>query len=363
MGHLMGRTINRRGPNSRNHPHTSLERQSAFLSALIEHSPVAIVALDSAHHVQTCNPAFEHLFRYNRAELANGNLQELIATKEKAPEAVSIWQRVIRGEKVYACTKRMRKDGSVVDVEIHGIPLMVNKRLLGVYAIYHDISEQREAETEVRQLSGRLLKLQDEERRRLARELHETTVQSLVALTMNISRFKRLIGETTPEIDGLIADSLALAELSVRETRTVSHLLHPPLLDDVGLASAISWYARGFEERSGIRVHLRVPAQLRRLTQEVETTLFRILQEGLTNIHRHSGSVVADIRLTLSPKSVTLEIEDQGRGMPSHLQDRNPALGVGILGMRERVRQLNGRLEIISGERGTTLWTVLPIAN
>jgi PAS domain S-box-containing protein len=340
--------------------HSRLEEQSAFLSALIEHSPVAIVTLDSEHNVQTCNPAFEHLFRYSQSELISGNLEDLIATKENVPEAVSIWQRVIRGEKVYACTKRRRKDGSIVDVEIHGIPLIVKGKLLGVYGIYHDISDQKDAEIEVRQLSGRILKLQDEERRRLARELHETTAQSLVALTMNLSRLRRLIGETTPEIDNLMADSLALAEHSVRETRTVSHLLHPPLLDDVGLASAISWYARGFEQRSGIRVNLEMPKRLRRLSRELETTIFRILQEGLTNIHRHSGSDVADIRLSIDANSIQLEVKDHGRGMPSQSQNKNPGLGVGILGMRERLTQLNGRLEIFSSDHGTTLWATLP---
>jgi two-component system, NarL family, sensor kinase len=346
--------------NSVDHSHSRLEEQSAFLSALIEHSPVAIVTLDSEHHVQTCNPAFEQLFRYSLSELVSGNLEDLIATKENVPEAVSIWQRVIRGEKVYACTKRRRKDGSVVDVEIHGIPLVVKGRLLGVYGIYHDISEQKDAETEVRQLSGRILKVQDEERRRLARELHETTAQSLVALTMNLSQLRQLIGETTPEIDNLMADSMALAEHSVRETRTVSHLLHPPLLDDVGLASAVSWYARGFEQRSGIRVNLEMPKRLRRMSRELETTLFRVLQEGLTNIHRHSGSAVADIRITLDPNSIKLEIRDYGRGMPVHSKNVTPALGVGILGMRERLTQLNGRLEIFSTESGTTLWATLP---
>jgi len=177
---------------------------------------------------------------------------------------------------------------------------------------------------------------------------------------MNLSQLRQLIGETTPEIDNLMADSMALAEHSVRETRTVSHLLHPPLLDDVGLASAVSWYARGFEQRSGIRVNLEMPKRLRRMSRELETTLFRVLQEGLTNIHRHSGSAVADIRITLDPNSIKLEIRDYGRGMPAHSKNLTPAFGVGILGMRERLTQLNGRLEIFSTESGTTLWATLP---
>ena len=341
-----------------------LEQQSAYLSALLEHSPIAIVSLDSDHNVQACNPAFEKLFQYTRAELMNGSLEQMIASQDSVPEAVDIWRRVVQGEKVFACSKRKRKDGTLFEVEIHGIPLMIRGRLQRVYGIYRDISEQREAETSLRRLSANLLRVQDEERRRIARNLHETTIQTLVALTMNLSQLKTMIGQARPELENLIADTAALAEHSVREVRTVSHLLHPPLLDDVGLASAMSWYVRGFEQRSGIRVNLDMPALLKRMPQELETTLFRILQEALTNIHRHSGSPTADIQLSYSPERVVLEVRDVGRGVPSEFTNHTIVdLGVGILGMRERIKQLNGQFEIISSDRGTVLWVSLPIAS
>jgi two-component system, NarL family, sensor kinase len=339
-----------------------LELQSAYLSALLEHSPIAIVSLDSDHNVQACNPAFEKLFKYTRAELMNGSLEQMIASQDSVPEAVDIWRRVVQGEKVFACSKRKRKDGTLFDVEIHGIPLMVRGRLRRVYGIYHDISEQKRAETSLRRLSASLLHVQDEERRRIARNLHETTIQTLVALTMNLSQLKAMIGPAGPGLENLIADTVALAEHSVREVRTVSHLLHPPLLDDVGLASAIRCYVRGFEQRSGIRVTLDMPALLTRMPQELETTLFRILQEALTNIHRHSGSPTADIQLKYNPEQVVLEVRDGGRGMPSEFTSHTIVdLGIGILGMRERIKQLNGQLEILSSERGTLLWVSLPM--
>ena len=335
-----------------------------YLSALLEHSPFAIVSLDADHNVQACNPAFEKLFQYTRSELMNGSLEQMIASQESVPEAVDIWQRVVQGEKVFACSKRKRKDGSLFEVEIHGIPLMIRGRLQRVYGIYHDISEQREAESSLRRLSASLLHVQDAERRRIARNLHETTIQTLVALTMNLAQLRTMIGQPAPVLENLLADTTALAEHSVREIRTVSHLLHPPLLDDVGLASAMSWYVRGFEQRSGIRVKLDMPALLKRMPQELETTLFRILQEALTNIHRHSGSATADIQLKYTPEQVVLEVRDIGRGMPSEFTSHSIAdFGVGILGMRERVKQLNGQFEIISSDRGTVLWVSLPVSS
>ena len=181
---------------------------------------------------------------------------------------------------------------------------------------------------------------------------------------MNLAQLRTMIGQPAPVLENLLADTTALAEHSVREIRTVSHLLHPPLLDDVGLASAMSWYVRGFERRSGIRVKLDMPALLKRMPQELETTLFRILQEALTNIHRHSGSATADIQLKYTPEQVVLEVRDIGRGMPSEFTSHSIAdFGVGILGMRERVKQLNGQFEIISSDRGTVLWVSLPVSS
>jgi two-component system NarL family sensor kinase len=339
----------------------TLEELTMYLNELIDNSPVAILVLDPGHHVQMCNPAFERLFQYGRDELMHANLEDLITTNDLTTEAIDIWKRVLLGEKVYASTKRRRKDGSIVEVEIHGIPLVIKRKLIGVYGIYHDVSQRKEAEMEVRQLSGQLLKLQDEERRRIARELHDTTAQKFVALNMNLTRLKALCTGAGPEAEAAISDSLDLAEESARELRTLAYLLHPPMLDDMGLASAISWYARGFAQRSGVKVSLDISSNFERLPRDVETMMFRVVQEGLTNIHRHSGSASASIRLNADAELVVLELSDQGRGMPVNLQGATvEQFGVGVAGMRERVRQLGGRLEIISDKHGTTLRVLQP---
>lgn len=216
----------------------------------------------------------------------------------------------------------------------------------------------------LRHLTARLMQLQDDERRRIARELHDSVGQTLAALTMNLTTVSadlERLGETAKKV----GDSLALAQEMNTEVRTVSYLLHPPLLDESGLASAVRWYVEGFSERSKIQVTLEIPEAFGRLPQEMETALFRTVQECLTNIHRHSGSAVAAIRLDRTPNEIRLRVEDRGAGIPTEklnevVLDGTP--GVGIRGMRERIRQLGGTLELQSTGSGTTLEARLPTA-
>jgi len=216
----------------------------------------------------------------------------------------------------------------------------------------------------LRELSAQLMKLQDDERRRIARELHDSVGQILAALTMNLtevgSDLERLIKTAAK-----VLDSAALVQQMNQEVRTVSYLLHPPLLDEAGLASALRWYATGFAERSKIQIDLKVDENLGRLPQDLETTLFRIVQECLTNIHRHSGSAVASIHLTRNSDEIRLKVEDEGSGMSREKLDElmtDGTPGVGIRGMRERMRQFGGNLEIRSNDNGTTVEACLPVA-
>jgi len=224
----------------------------------------------------------------------------------------------------------------------------------------------RQSETNLRSLSNRLLMLQDQERRRIARELHDSVGQCMAAIRMNLEVAKKnLVDPPPPEkVTKSLAEAIRLAEQCSNEVRTISYLLHPPLLDDSGLSSAIQWLADGFAERSGIAVEVDVPPSFDRLSPEVETTLFRIVQESLTNIHKHSGSPTARIQLASDAESVFLEIRDEGRGLSSDALHRmngtSKALGVGIAGMRERLREMRGSLELIS-DRGTTVRAVIPI--
>ena len=215
------------------------------------------------------------------------------------------------------------------------------------------------------ELTARLMQLQDDERRRIAREMHDSIGQTLAALTMNLTRVSADI-ESLNKTAKTVEDSLALAQEVNKEVRTVSYLLHPPLLDESGLASAVRWYVDGFAERSQIRVHVDIPEDFGRLRQEMEIALFRIVQECLTNIHRHSGSEVAAIHLSRSASEVLLVIEDRGVGVPPEKIDdvaTDGTPGVGIRGMRERMRQLHGSLLVHSSGKGTTVEARLPIKN
>ena len=221
------------------------------------------------------------------------------------------------------------------------------------------------ANRNLQRLSARLLQLQDEERRRIARELHDSVGQMLAALSMNLSTVLADINRLT-KTTAALADSENLVQEMSKEVRTISHLLHPPLLDEAGLASALRWYVDGFSNRSKIEVHLDCPNDFGRLPGVLETAIFRLVQECLTNIHRHSGSATAKIRLHHSDHEVVVKVEDQGKGIPTEKLDQLSSVGipgVGITGMRERVRQLGGTLEVNSGDKGTVVVAHLPISD
>jgi signal transduction histidine kinase len=226
------------------------------------------------------------------------------------------------------------------------------------------VSEQRgmqleEANRELQQISSRLMTVQDTERRRIARELHDGVGQYLAAIKMSCD--VALLSSSNGEESAALQDALTVLERCTADVRTMSHLLHPPLLEEMGLASAIPWYVDGFVERSGIDVKLDLPPNLQRLPALVELTVFRLIQESLTNIHRHSGSKVALIRLTLKDDVADLVIEDRGKGFGSG-NGQPLKVGVGMASMRERVRELGGELRINSTNSGTILQAVLPCA-
>ena len=214
-----------------------------------------------------------------------------------------------------------------------------------------------------RQLSARLLKLQDEERRKFARELHDGAGQLVASLIMNTDQLGK-VEALNSEQKQLIADNAAMLRSLSKELGTISHLLHPPLLDEVGLSSALQWYVDGFGKRSGIATTLELDSNLGRLDPDSEIAIFRIVQECLTNVHRHSGSRKAVVRLNRSAGQVRLEVQDKGKGIPREKQITVLGfgrVGVGLSGMRERVRELGGKLEVRAAG-GTTVIALLPIA-
>jgi len=217
-------------------------------------------------------------------------------------------------------------------------------------------AELNSANRNLGELSARLLHLQDEERRRIARELHDSVGQALAALSMNLSSVTTDI-QHLAKTAATIADSSALVKDMSSDIRTISYLLHPPLLDEAGLSSALTWYIQGFSERSKIEVHLDIPEDFGRLSRDLETAVFRVVQECLTNIHRHSESKVAKIAITHSDGHIRVQVEDKGKGVPPQkraeiISSAAATPGVGIRGMRERLRQLGGSLEIHSNGDG-----------
>ena len=228
-----------------------------------------------------------------------------------------------------------------------------------------DIHSQKEAAEKIRVADEtiRLMKIQDEERRRIARELHDSAGQTLTVLGMSLAQLVQRAESIAPELakDGKEIEGIA-QQLS-REIRTTSYLLHPPLLDELGLASALNWYVEGLAQRSGIAIKLEIADNVGRLPSDVELAIFRFVQECLTNIHRHSGSKTADIRMFVKAESLHVEVTDQGKGIPLErlAEIRSGGSGVGIRGMQERLRQFGGEMSIESTGSGTSVTAVLPI--
>ena len=243
--------------------------------------------------------------------------------------------------------------------------LAPNHAEMEVKRLLANLRDREQGNKALRELSRRLFQMQDEEHRRIGRELHDSIAQELAAVSMNLGELQRRIEGRDLITDNLLSDSMALVEHCNREIRTISHLLHPPLLDELGLRRALQDYIEGFAGRSAIVTMLDVAEDLNRLPAEIETALFRVVQESLGNIHRHSGSTTAAIRIRRDAGTVRLEISDEGGGLPPGLRQGNKEMsvpvGVGIAGMRERLRQVGGQLEIESSDRGTTVRAIVPL--
>ena len=245
---------------------------------------------------------------------------------------------------------------SVESVELHGQQCLLT--------VGQDITERKRAEEELQHLSGQLLRLQDEERRRIARDLHDSTGQDLVALATMLGQLRASIPSREQKSRKLLSECKALADQCIREVRTLSYLLHPPILDEAGLADAIRDYVKGFTKRSGIQVELELSPRLGRMTRDVELALFRVVQESLTNIHRHSGSPHAKIRIDCN-SNLALEISDLGPGASASAtggkEEHRLDVGVGIPSMQERVKLIGGRLHVDFGADGTTVHVTIPL--
>lgn len=225
-------------------------------------------------------------------------------------------------------------------------------------------AELRDANNSLRELSAILMHSQDDERRRIARELHDSIGQLAVALGMNLSRIENDLPRLNADAANAVSESSAILTELTNQVRTISHLLHPPLLEEVGLDAAIQWFTDGFSQRSGIQVSVDIPPNLQRLDKNMEIAIFRVLQECLTNIHRHSGGKSARIRIAADQNQVSIEVGDDGSGIPAEkreLVNSTGLSGVGLRGMRERLRAFGGTLDVRSSSAGTTVTAVFPL--
>ncbi len=260
---------------------------------------------------------------------------------------------LLKGASTFEWLHKRADTGETFPAEVDLSSLSTGNTILAL-AVVHDVTVRKRAEHELRALSAELMRLQDEERRRIGRDLHDSTGQTLAALELGLAQMT-LRADLSADGRRLLERCTRLAAQCSSEIRTASYLLHPPLLDELGLLSALRWLADGFCHRCAIEVRLELPEAMHRLAPDNELCLFRVAQEALTNVHRHAGSPWAVIRLKLQTGSVTLDIEDAGCGMPDP-----PPLGVGLAGMRERIRQIGGTFSVESTRAGTRVCATLP---
>jgi len=332
---------------------------------LLKLSREAVLVVDLSDKIAFWSDGAEQLYGWKRAEALGKSPLELLQTQ--LPRPVAQIETILRREPHWEGElKQTTRYGARISVSSRwALWRDLSGRTLGRFQLDSDITRRKNVEQELRVLSGRLLTIRDEERRRWARELHDSVGQLLVGITMNLSILQRQLDGAGP-IDGkFLSESMHLTNEALQEIRTLSYLLHPPMLDEVGLASALRWFASGFSKRSQIEIDLEIPESLGRFPRDLEIAAFRIVQETLTNVHRHSGSSTAKINIWRSTNQLRLKVEDQGKGMilPAFGKDdrENAILGVGISGIRERVRQLGGQMQIRSGEWGTALEVVFPL--
>jgi PAS domain S-box-containing protein len=310
------------------------------------------------------NRGAERLYGWKQEDVVGRNAVELLQSEFPIPfsEILVILRRDGRWE------------GELVQTTRYGLRMTMHSRwtsrrgdngeATGWLEINFDMTQQKQAEEAARRLSGRILQVQDDERRRMARDLHDSLGQYLAMLKICIDGSLRNLND--PASRNLLEQGREMVEQCVSETRTLSHLLHPPLLDESGLASAVRWYVEGFGARSGIEVELTMPAVIPRFLNEIETTLFRILQESLTNVHRHAESKRVDVEVSCDAHRVSLVVRDYGVGIPLEriraFRDSGRGMGVGLGGMRERVREVGGTLRIEPGKpSGTVISVEIPL--
>jgi PAS domain S-box-containing protein len=363
-GRLLGFAKLMRDLTRRRLAEAALRESRERLRAILDHSPSIMFLKDVEGRYLDCNPPFEALCGRRRDEIIGRTDADLLPGAQAAQFRANDREVLAAGAPMRFEETAIHPDGEHISL-VSKFPLRDGEgRIYAVGGIVTDITDRKRAEESLRQLSSRLLQVQDEEQERLAGELHRGVAQALDTLQAQLALVKKsgtlFDWKTSQALDA----SLKLARETSKEVRTLSRLLYPSLLDDAGLVEALRWYTGGFSQRTGIKIMLDVPPKVGRLAREVGRSLFRVVQESLSNVQRHSGGTSVAVRLTEDAYSIRLEVTDDGKGIPEGILDGAGGTvaitGVGIRGMAERMRQLGGRLEIDSGDRGTTVRAILP---
>jgi PAS domain S-box-containing protein len=359
-------------PESDKHP--SEERFRLFVESVQDY---AIFTIDSTGHITSWNVGAQRIKRYAASEVLGKHFSMFFPEEDaRGGKPQRLLEKAVGEGRTEDEGWRLRKGGEKFWAQVTITAIRdASGRLIGFGKVTRDLTERmlaqrslldsqrklHDSEKSLRALSLHLLRMQDEERRRIGREIHDSLGQYLVALKM--------------KLDGMIASGAEdqnsatecsrLVEECVKEVRTISYLLYPPMLEEVGLRSAIPWYLDGFSKRSGIKTSFEITPEFKRLARDTELVLFRVLQEGLTNVQRHSGSETADVRLLQNNETVVLELSDGGKGMTAtelagYGPDWTGSPGVGLRGMSERLRQIGGSLEIDSDSTGTRMRATVP---
>jgi PAS domain S-box-containing protein len=377
------------------------DKAIGLLAAIVDSSDDAIVSKTLDGIITSWNASAERLFGYTASEAVGQHISLIIPVNRRDEETVII-ERIKKGERIeHFDTVRIRKNKTLLDISLTISPVQdASGKIIGASKIARDISQRKRIERELREseeryrtladaldtqvqfrtqelqrrnaeivqqrdqlrsLSRRLLQIQDEERRHIARELHDSAGQTLAALGMNLAQLAQSARNNPAQLAKDIEDAEGLVQHLNREIRTASYLLHPPLLDESGLSSALDWYVQGLKERSGLDIDLRITENFERLPADMELVVFRLVQESLTNVHRHSGSKTASIRVAREADRVIVEVQDEGSGMSAErlAEIQSKGTGVGIMGMRERLRPFYGELVIESNDAGTKIVATL----
>ena len=317
-----------------------------------------VVLADEHGRILEANDRALEVYGYSLAELRQKTLEDLRAPASRAEYPHQTEQLETDGRAVFEALHQ-RRDGVVFPVEISARFLQIT----GVrcrLSVVRDISTRQRTEQELRELSGLFLQAHEEERRQIGKELHDSVAQDLAAVVISLSAAKKRLADGDKETRVLVADSLAVLERSAHDVRDLSHLLHPPFLEEVGLLGALRQHLSGFRRRSGITVNTELPESWSRLPGSMELVLFRVTQEALNNVRQHSGSRTVTVRLQRTDDTVTLEVVDQGHGLAGGTEEE--VSGIGITGMRERLRLIGGTLEIKSSDHGTTVRAVVGVS-